>query len=166
MSSQGIRKIGPFDLSGCVQVIRKSFLTVAEEFDFTPENAPRFTAFAIDEERLKRQLEDLNREMYAYFSQESPIVGYASLLRKESNACGLCNLSVLPECRHQGIGQQLLEYILHRARDLGCHKLEIGIVEENQQLKSWYQHLGFVAVRTEKFSFFPFTCGYMEKQIL
>ncbi len=166
MRGQGIRRIGPLDLSSCVQVIRKSFLSVAEEFGFTPENAPKFTAFAIDEDRLKRQLEDLNREMYAYFSQEGQIVGYASLLRKESNACELSNLSVLPEYRHQGIGQQLLEYILHRARDLGCHKLEIGIVEENQQLKSWYQHLGFVAVRTEKFSFFPFTCGYMEKQIL
>lgn len=43
-----IQKIGVSNLDECVRVIRGSFLTVADEFGFTVENAPRFTAFATD----------------------------------------------------------------------------------------------------------------------
>ena len=41
-----IKKIGNQNIPECVEVIRSSFLTVATEFGFTEENAPRFTAFA------------------------------------------------------------------------------------------------------------------------
>ncbi len=47
-----IRAITEKDIPACVQVIRRSFQTVADTFGFTPENAPRFTAFATDEARL------------------------------------------------------------------------------------------------------------------
>ncbi len=47
-----IRKIEERDIEECVKVIRESFGTVAEEFGFTQENAPRFTAFATTVERL------------------------------------------------------------------------------------------------------------------
>ena len=49
-----IRPVTEKDIPACVEVIRKSFLTVAEEFHFTKENAPRFTAFSVDEDRLSR----------------------------------------------------------------------------------------------------------------
>ena len=38
-------------------MIRESFMTVAEQFGLTGENAPRFTAFAATEERLLRQMD-------------------------------------------------------------------------------------------------------------
>lgn len=41
-----IPKIKKNELPDCVQVICESFMTVADEFGFTIENAPRFTAFA------------------------------------------------------------------------------------------------------------------------
>ena len=40
--------------------------------------------------------------------------------------------------------------------------MNIGIVEENRILKKWYESFGFKHIRTQKFDFFPFTCGYME----
>ena len=43
-----IRPVTEKDIPVCVKVIRESFLTVAEEFHFTKENAPRFTAFSVD----------------------------------------------------------------------------------------------------------------------
>lgn len=52
-----IREINKKEIPDCVEVIRKSFMTVADEFGFTRENAPRFTAFATTEERLVYQLE-------------------------------------------------------------------------------------------------------------
>ena len=44
-----IREINKSEIPECVNVIKKSFKTVADEFGFTPENAPRFTAFATTE---------------------------------------------------------------------------------------------------------------------
>ena len=46
-----IRQIGETEIAECVKVIRDSFATVADEFGFTVENAPRFTAFATTAER-------------------------------------------------------------------------------------------------------------------
>ena len=46
-----------------------------------------------------------------------------------------------------------------------CDKINIGIVEENKVLRKWYESFGFVYTGTKKFDFFPFTCGYMEKNL-
>ncbi len=51
-----IREITKSDIEECAEVIQKSFMTVADEFGFTPENAPRFTAFATTKERLEWQM--------------------------------------------------------------------------------------------------------------
>ena len=51
-----IKEVAEKDIAECVKVIRKSFSTVAIEFGFTVENAPRFTAFATTEERLEWDL--------------------------------------------------------------------------------------------------------------
>ena len=50
-----IRPIREGELEECVRVIRDSFSTVAEAFGLSPENAPRFTAFATTLERLAGQ---------------------------------------------------------------------------------------------------------------
>ncbi len=42
-----IREVKREDIPTCVNLIRSSFITVAEEYGITKENAPRFTAFAI-----------------------------------------------------------------------------------------------------------------------
>lgn len=50
-----IKAIDSTDITECVNVIRESFLTVANDFRFNEENAPRFTAFATTEDRLMWQ---------------------------------------------------------------------------------------------------------------
>jgi len=159
-----IRKIEQKDLAECVKVIRTSFTTVAEEFNITPENAPRYTAFATDERRLDWHLNGEHRPMFGYF-RDGKIAGYFSLLWLDNGECELNNLAVLPEYRHAGIGARLLEHAFEAAKEQGCTKVKIGIVEENQVLRKWYESFGFVHVGTQKFEFFPFTCGYMEKEI-
>ena len=54
---------------------------------------------------------------------------------------------------------------IDRAKKIGCTKMTLGIVEENTLLKKWYIGYGFRHIGTEKYDFFPFTCGYMEKEI-
>ena len=159
-----IREVKTEDLSVCTAVIRESFLTVARDFGFTPVNAPRFTAFATTEERLSWHLKVEQRPMYAFYDR-GQIVGYYSLLLLNNQVCELNNLCVLPSYRHRGIGTALLHHAFMTARNFGCCKMKIGIVEENQILKKWYETFGFYHIGTQKFDFFPFTCGYMEKNL-
>ena len=160
-----IRAVDRTDVAECVKVIKESFLTVAEEFGFTVENAARFTAFSTTEERLYWHIDKEHRPMYV-FAENGKIVGYYSLLLQENRECELNNLCVLPEYRHHKIGEQLLKHAFAAAKALGCGKMKIGIVEENQVLRRWYESFGFVHTGTQKFDFFPFTCGYMEKVLI
>ncbi len=61
-----IREVLHEDIPACVSLIKQSFKTVADEFGFTEENAPRFTAFATNEERLLFQMDEEHRPMYVY----------------------------------------------------------------------------------------------------
>lgn len=160
-----IREINRNDVPECVQVIRSSFLTVANEFGFTVDNAPRFTAFATTEDRLYYQLDNEHRLMYAYYSDDNKIIGYYSLLLQDNKECELNNLCVLPQYRHKHLGADLLSNAYLRAIEKGCAKINIGIVEENKVLRKWYEDNGFIHIGTKKFDFFPFTCGYMERYL-
>lgn len=155
-----IREIKREDIPECVRVIRRSFQSVADEFGFTPENAPRFVAFATDENRLLWQQEKEHRLMFLD-EEDGEICGYYSLLLKENGECELGNLSVLPKHRHQGIGTNLLKHSMDTARKQRCQVMRLSIVEENTVLRQWYEQNGAVHTGTEKFDFFPFTCGYM-----
>ena len=157
-----IREIRNEEIPECVRVIRASFMTVAEELGFTAENAPRFTAFATTEERLRYQYEVEKRPMYGFFSDSGELLGYYSLAKQSEQPWELNNLCVLPDHRHDGIGDLLLKDAFSRVKEYGGEKLFIGIVEENTRLRKWYESKGFQHLGTKKFDFFPFTCGYME----
>lgn len=159
-----ISKVDKNDIEQCKNVIRSSFLTVAKEFGFTIENAPRFTAFATTAERLIWQLEQEKRLMFKC-CEDNKIVGYYSLCMQSKNECELNNLCVLEEYRHRGIGERLLLHSFEQVQKMGSKKINIGIVEENIKLRKWYEEFGFCHTGTEKFDFFPFTCGYMTKEI-
>ena len=155
-----IREVRREELPECVRVIRKSHQTVADEFGFTVENAPRYVAFATDENRLRWHMDGEHRLMFLD-EEDGQICGYYSLLLKDRGECELGNLSVLPEYRHRGIGTELLRHAAGTARKQNCGIMRLSIVEENTVLRKWYEENGAVHTGTEKFDFFPFTCGYM-----
>ena len=159
-----IRKIKSEEIPICVEVIKKSFLTVADEYGFTEENAPRFTAFATTQDRLYWHMDGEHRPMYV-FEEDGVLCGYYSLLLQGNGECELNNLAVLPEYRHKGIGRQLLAHSFNIAKELGCKIVNIGIVEENRVLRKWYVLNGVIHIGTKKYDFFPFTCGYMKKEL-
>ena len=158
-----IRKMEKEEIQVCVDLIRRSFQTVADEFGFTMKNAPRFTAFATTMDRLAWQYEQ-NRPMYVY-EADGKIIGYFSLQMQEDNECELNNLCVAPESRHEKIGEKLFQYAVEVAKENGYSVMNIGIVEENQKLRKWYEKLGAKHVGIKKFDFFPFTCGYLKKNL-
>lgn len=125
-----IKEVSEKDIAECVNVIKESFTTVADEFGFTVKNAPGFTSFAMTEDKLNKQLLEEHRSMYALYENEM-IVGYYSLLLQDNNECELNNLCVSPAYRHKGAGEELLMNSFEVAKKLGYAKMNIVIVEEN-----------------------------------
>ena len=125
-------------LSVCLEIIQKSFWTVAVDFGITRENCPSHTAF-ITLGKLKSQFDE-NRLMFIMRYDEKP-VGYFSLCKSgESNTVfELNNLSVLPEYRHMGFGEMMIDKAKKTVKNLGGEKINIGIIEENERLKNWYK---------------------------
>ena len=58
-----------------------------------------------------------------------------------------------------------MKHAFEKAKELGCKKVNIGIVEENVVLRKWYEDQGCVHLGTKKFEHFPFTCGFMKKEL-
>lgn len=154
-----IKEINKNDVSECVKVIRSSFMTIAEQFGFSIENAPRFTAFATTEERLLYQLDNEPRYMFAYSNSDGKIIGYYSLLMQDKGECELNNLCVLPEYRHRKIGQELLQDAYSQAKAHNCTKINIGIVEENIILRNGTKRKDSFILEQRNLIFSPLLAG-------
>lgn len=146
----------------CLDIVHKSFQTVADEMILTKDNCSSYTAF-MPIEKLISQVEN-NTPMLLY-QYNGCFAGYFSLSINDDSV-ELNNLAVLPEYRHLGIGKELVDYAITYSKNiLGANKIKIGIVEENTILKEWYEKIGFVHTGTQKFEHLPFTVGFMEIEI-
>ena len=83
----------------------------------------------------------------------------------KENTAELHNLAVLPDYRHKGYVKSLLDYCEKKAKEMGCNKIKIEIIEESKILKDWYLKNGFIHLFKKKFEHLPFTVGFMEKNI-
>lgn len=154
-----IRNIVRAEIETCVQVIRKSFETVAQEFNLTQVNCPGHTSF-IKAEKLYSQYDE-GRLMFACLDGGT-IVGYFSLVKINAESYELDNLAVLPENRHKGYGREMVSFAKEKAKELGSNEIVIGIIEENKKLKKWYENLGFIHTGTRISEHLPFTIGFMK----
>lgn len=146
-------------LPECLDIIHKSFATVANEFGLTEENCPTHTSF-MKLEKLQAYYE-WGFHMFGLVHNEH-IIGYFSLSSEEDTIYELHNLSILPEYRHNGHGKILLDYAKEKVLEWGGTRITLGIIEESTVLKNWYSSNGFVHKGTQKFDHLPFTAGFME----
>ncbi|MDK2868404.1 MAG: diamine N-acetyltransferase [Clostridiales bacterium] len=153
-----IKCIEIYDLPACLDVIHKSFLTVAEESGLTKENAPTNGAY-IPLKRLEDEFEK-GTMMYGLYDQDK-IVGFIQLKDKGDHIFEIGKLSVLPEYRHKGYGKMLLDFAKDKAIAAGGKVIEIGIKEDNLRLKDWYTQYGFVHTGTSRFPHVIFEVGFM-----
>jgi len=55
----------------------------------------------------------------------------------------LYSVAVHPDHRNRGIGSDLLSFTLEKLNNLGCMKINLQILEENEAVKRFYEANGF-----------------------
>lgn len=157
-----VRPMEEADLPECAGLIRRSFLTIAEEFGFTAEKDPNFTAFCVTTDTLLHQLKNERRPIYGC-ETDGVIAGYYSL-KIEDGKIELCNLCTAPGFRHRKIGETLLKHSFDTARSLGFSELVICVVDANERVKKWYRSFGFESTGIYD-PRYPFPCVFMTKNL-
>jgi len=153
------------ELMSSTNVIRKSFITVADELGLTVQNCPTNPAF-LDESDLLYKKENNNISMYGLFDDDNQI-GFMALERQspDSKVFYLERLAVLPEYRHKRYGRLLMDYAFEAVRKNCGEKISIGIINENVKLKIWYVEYGFKELEIKQYPHLPFDVCFLEKEV-
>jgi len=155
-----IKPISKSDLPDCLNVFHRGYETVAVEFGLTEENCPDRGRASLPMEKLASEFESGTAMFGCYVGDE--MVGYLGMKMMGAGVCGLDDIIVLPEYRHNGYGKELLDFCKRRAKEFGAGKIRLGMIDDNKRLRKWYEDNGFVNVGYKKYEGAPFTVGKME----
>nr|WP_302600000.1 GNAT family N-acetyltransferase [uncultured Cellulosilyticum sp.] len=158
MKAYVIREIIGEEIEESAKVIRESFRTVADDFNFTYENNPMHGAF-LKKERLENERQQ-GIELYGMFV-ENKQVGFVALEKLRDGAYEMQKLSVLPAFRHLGYGEALVDFIKQTVIEKGGKRIVIGTIANNNILRKWYEKLDFKMEEIRSFKHIPFEVGIM-----
>jgi N-acetylglutamate synthase-like GNAT family acetyltransferase len=144
-------------------IIKISNQDVAKEFGLNMDNNPKHPSFC----NKDWVLSDFNRgEEYFIYKEGSTGVGCVAFESPKPLVAYLNRLSVLPNHRHRGIGEELVRYIFSYSKAKNIQRVSIGIISEHTRLKNWYLNLGFVEGEIKTFPHLPFDVLYMNFEVL
>ena len=138
MNSPIIRLIEKKDNPQIAKVIRN----VLEDF-----NVPKVgTAYA--DISLDSMFENYQKPKSVYFvvEENDKIIGGAGVAKLdnfEGNVCELQKMYFLPEARGKGIGMQMMEFCLAKAREFGFEKIYLETMEYMTHAQKLYKQSGF-----------------------
>lgn len=152
------------DLSMAIEILNKSHQTIAVEFGFTKQNNPTNNAF-IDEQTLRTQLSK-GIDLYVMSLDKKQIACIAiEKSLKEVGTFYIEKVSVIPEYRHRGYGEMLMDFATKKIKELGGKTISIALIDSNTRLKKWYNSQGFIETGTKDFNHLPFRVCFMSKNI-
>jgi ribosomal protein S18 acetylase RimI-like enzyme len=154
-----IKPIAKPGLPACLNIFHRGYETVAAEFGLTDENCPDRGRASLPMEKLIAEFES-GTAMFGYFIGDE-MVGYLGM-KMMGGVCGLEDIVVLPEYRRNGYGKALLDFCKQRAKESGAEKIRLGMIDDNRQLRNWYEDNGFFNVGYKNYAGAPFTVGKME----
>ena len=86
----------------------------------------------------------LDEEVTIRIMQEEGIsFGELSFYKNYKDEVWLYNLSVRKKHRSKGFGNAMLQYVISRAKELGCSTLHLK-AEEDSWMENWYINKGFI----------------------
>lgn len=153
-----IRELTGEDLEEGARVIRESFRTVADDFNFTYENNPMHGAF-LKKERLENEAQK-GMKMYGLFVEHKQI-GFVAVEELKGGEYEMQKLGVLPTYRHLGYGKVLVDFVKELVTQKGGNRITVGVIEESHIIKAWYEKLGFKTEKVVNYRHLSFTVGVM-----
>jgi ribosomal protein S18 acetylase RimI-like enzyme len=150
-----------YDFKNSVKVIRKSFKTVAVEFGLNERNCPTHPSFITLDKLLDLKSK---AKLFGLFLNSTQI-GFVAIEKADDKVYYLDKLAVLPEFRHRGYGRRLVGFVSSFVKNHDGQKVSLGMINESEVLKDWYQQLGFKETETKTFEHLPFTVCFMEKSL-
>lgn len=146
------------DIAVLAEMIRSSFRDVADRFGLTQENCPKHPSNCT----VDWVQRDMNRGVVYFILEDDGLAsGCVALEPAGTKLCYLERLAVRPPQRRRGLGRALVECVLAEAERSGTHRVSIGIIAEQTELKNWYQKIGFVEAETKEFAHLPFRVTLM-----
>ncbi|WP_075354185.1 GNAT family N-acetyltransferase [Desulfovibrio sp. DV] len=158
----GLRRAAIQDSSLLADLIAVSFHDVATRFGLGRDNCPSHPSL-ITSDRVERGFR-LGTEFLLAFQGTCPC-GCVGLRRPVEGVSTLEKLAVAPAFRRQGLGRILVRQALSVAQRAGAMRVEIGIIARQQELRAWYESLGFRAVRNAQFEQLPFEVLFLQKTL-
>lgn len=123
----------------------------------TPENIAAFLASAYNPEQITYELLEPANTFYITEIAGKP-AGYLKLRWPApdqripySNNLQICRLYLLQEFWGWGLGDQLMQFCLEKAREMSCEAVWLTVWEHNPRAISFYQKWGFTQVSTDEF---------------
>jgi len=146
-------------ISDSVYIIRKSFSTVADQFNLSRDNCPSHPSF-IEYDNLL-ELKKKGVSFFGLFTGDHQ-AGFVAVEKSDNGLFFIEKLSVLPGYRHNGYGKSLVQFAIDYVKNHNGEKISIGVIDEHKKLKEWYKTSGFVETGTKSFKHLPFTVCFME----
>jgi len=148
-----IRETGPHEASNLAGLIRVAYRDVAERFNLTDQNCPKHPSNC----SINWVKKDMNRGVSYYCLElDEKTIGCTAFEKAKPEEGYLERLAVLPQYRNNGFGKALIRHVFDVASAAGVHRIGIGIISEQIELKKWYEKMGFVEQEVKTFSHLPF----------
>jgi ElaA protein len=105
----------------------------------------RFNVFVLEQQSLYDEFDNKDFEaQHIFFSEDSKIVSYIRVFKKDSNTGTFGRVVVTKEYRGKNLGYEIVqEGIKYLLEDLASKSIDI---EAQQYLKKFYEKVGFVQV--------------------
>lgn len=138
-----IREIQQIDNQTIADVIRNVFIS---------DNYPK-TGTAFEDPQLDCMFETYHKPKSAYFVIEidGKIVGGAGISQLQSSDDSICELQkmyFLEKARGKGLGLQMIQICLNKAKELGYQKCYLETLPEMKNAQKLYQKVGFNYIDT------------------
>lgn len=138
-----IREIQQIDNQTIADVIRNVFIS---------DNYPK-TGTAFEDPQLDCMFETYQKPKSAYFviEIEGKIVGGAGISQLQSSDDSICELQkmyFLEVARGKGLGLQMIQICLNKAKELGYQKCYLETLPEMKNAQKLYQKVGFNYINT------------------
>ena len=161
-TEMNIREANKTDISAITTVMQKSYATVAQKYGLNSENCPKHPSNC----SIEWIEGDFARGVrYFVIASGNEIFGCIALEKASEQTCYLERLAVIPAKRNKGAGLMLANYFIKRATEMGINKIGIGIISKQEELKNWYEKIGFTETSRKTFNHLPFEVAFMEYHI-